>query len=116
MAAEAAAAAAVVAPLLLTIADGQHRLVIEEVGAFVRLQVDEISPSVWRREKVSCLYTIRNDAGRSTRLQALIDGQLVWADLVTEPLAEAALRLLPAILEGRYGRPSVEPRRELVHA
>jgi len=62
------------------------------------------------------MYKIRNDAGRNTRLQALIDGQLVWIDLVTEPLADAALRLLPVILEGTYGRPAVEPRRELLHA
>jgi hypothetical protein len=31
------AAAAAVEPLLLTIADAQHRVVIEELGAFVRL-------------------------------------------------------------------------------
>jgi len=35
---EMAAAAAAPEPLLLTIADGQHRVVIEELGAFVRLQ------------------------------------------------------------------------------
>jgi hypothetical protein len=61
------------------------------------------------------MYKAGDDAGRLTRLQAVVDGQLVWINLVTEALVGATLRLLPAILEGTCGRPAVEPRRDLVH-